>query len=75
MKVTTTKKQKTYRSAALNCAVTIPDDKPAKLTPDEMLAAILKLSEDLSEDLGDRYARSRIGQAVQDIKDRLNGKA
>ena len=47
----------------------------AKASPDETLAAILKLAEDLSEDLGDRYARSRIGQAVQDIKDRLNGKA
>jgi len=56
---TTTKNQKTA---------------PARRTPEEILAAILQLSQDLSEDLGDRYARSRVGQAVQDIKDRINGK-
>ena len=75
MKTTSTKKQKTYRSAPLNRAMTIPGDEPAKLTPEEILAAILKLSEDLSEHVGDRYARRRIGQAVQDIKDQLDGKA
>ncbi len=42
----------------------------AMRTEQEILAEIFKLSWELE----DRYARNRIQQAVQDVRDRRNGK-
>ncbi len=43
---------------------------PAKRTEADILAEIFKLSWELE----DRHARNRIQQAVQDVRDRRNGK-
>ena len=74
MKLKTPTLQKTCPSTTRQRSLIIPDNEARRRTPAEVLSEILKLSDELSANLNDRYARSRIGQAVQDIKDKLNGK-